>query len=147
MYIKDNAYHAVDLNDGYRITKIDGKKKNLDRNLTELKSGTSITFEKDGAEYEGFITVVKAGDRLTYLDDEFVPPLTAEKYATLKSSMTDGHFIMFQQELEGGSFSVPIVISKDTIKDFSGKVISDFRIRITSRGTTNLLRGKTATNR
>lgn len=84
MYIKDNAYHAVDLDDGYRITKIDGKKKNLDRNLAELKSGTSITFEKDGAEYEGFITVVKAGDRLTYLDDEFVPPLTAENMRRLR---------------------------------------------------------------
>ncbi|UKI13825.1 MAG: hypothetical protein L6V85_06555 [Clostridiales bacterium] len=51
----------------------------MDRNLAELKSGTAISFEKDGVEYEGFITVVKAGDRLTYLDDEFVPPLTAEK--------------------------------------------------------------------
>lgn len=71
---------------------------------------------------------MKAGDRLTYLDDEFVPPLTAEKYSTLTSSMTEGHFVMFQQELEGGSFSVPIVISKNTVKDFSGNVISDFRI-------------------
>lgn len=142
MYIKDNAYHAVDLNDGYRITKIDGKKKNLDRNLTELKSGTSITFEKDGAEYEGFITVVKKGDRLTYLDDEFVPPLTAEKYATLTSSMTEGHFIMFQQELEGGSFSVPIVISKNTVKDFSGNVINDFSYMNYVEGHTQLIAGE-----
>lgn len=126
LYIEDNAYRAVNLDDGWSVTKIDGKKKNADTPLTELKSGTSVVFEKDGVSHEGFITVVRRGDRLTYLNDNFVPPMTTTEYDSLSKSLKNGDYIMFQQELEGGSYSVPVLLSQDTVKDFSGNVISDF---------------------
>lgn len=46
MYIKDNAYHAVDLNDGYRITKIDGKKKTLTETLRNLKAARRLRLKR-----------------------------------------------------------------------------------------------------
>lgn len=49
---------------------------------------------------------------------------------------------MFQQELEGGSFSVPIVISKNTVKDFSGNVINDFSYMNYVEGHTQLIAGQ-----
>ncbi len=141
MYIADNTYHAFDTT-GWTLTKVDGKKNKVTDDLTTLASGTELVYEKDGREMNCFVTVVKAGDRLTYINDNFVPPLTSAQYGELTAALTDGSYIMFQQRLEGGEYSVPIVIDQNTIRSAETKQVIPFSFNSDINGQSQLTAGE-----
>lgn len=141
LYISDNAYHAFDTT-GWTLTKVDGKKNKVTGDLTTLASGTELVYENaEGKTMNCFVTVVKKGDRLTYINDNFVPPLKTSEYDALYSSLTDGDYIMFQQTLEGGSYSVPIVIDQKTIKSVETKEVIPFSFATQVSGHAQLTAG------
>lgn len=141
LYVADNAYHAFDTT-GWTLTKVDGKKNKVTDDLTTLASGTELVYEKDGKEMNCFVTVVRDGNRMTYINDNFVPPLTTAQYNGLYTTLKNGDYIMFQQTLEGGEFSVPIVIDQNTIYDVETKQIIPFSFADNVAGHTQLTAGE-----
>lgn len=127
LYIQDNAYKVFNP-DGWTLTKIKDKKADRfsEEDRKNLPSGTELTFKnnENGSELTCFVTVVREGDRLMYINDTFIPPCGQSDYNNLTANLKDGDYIMFQQRIEGGDYSVPIVIDQNSIRDFNKNIIA-----------------------
>lgn len=140
LYIDGNTYKAFDA-EGWTLTEIDGKSKHLDTPLYQLDSGTELTYSKDGAEKSCFVTVVKQNNRLTYINNTFIPPCSTAEFASLSASLASGGYIMFEQNIGGYDYSVPVVVNTAAIYDFNGNAI-DFDFDSDVLGQTQLTAGE-----
>lgn len=138
----ENGYKEVEILNTDILVKAGGKKTDritaaeYQSDLSKIASGTELVFERtvngETTTINVFITIVRTGDRLTQINDEYVPVMTDEQYieaTNFKYADSDyrGDVLFFQQTIDGTRYNVPLVLGS-TLKSSDGGNVADFGI-------------------